>query len=147
MHYSRTLDEMADTDFFNAREKVINMVCDFAGYVNAECILVFDAYKNEDKVSRISKYDNITLVYTRTKQTADEYIEIKSKELSKDYKVIVVTSDALEQLRVFASGASRMSSREFYERYERFRKDNRKTTYKPLRPFAELKSLLTDEEE
>ena len=48
----------------------------------------------------LSKHDNITIVYTKNKQTADEYIENKSKELNKDYKVIVVTSDYLEQIRV-----------------------------------------------
>ncbi|MBR0461907.1 MAG: NYN domain-containing protein [Erysipelotrichaceae bacterium] len=146
MHYDEKLDELSKTDFHDAREKIINMVCDFAGYVNAQCILVFDAYKNSDYVSRVSEHDNITLVYTKTRQTADEYIERKSKELSKEYRVIVVTSDALEQLRVFSYGAGRMSSREFFERYERLRKDNKRVEYKPNRPFSELKSLLLEEE-
>ncbi|MBR2577672.1 MAG: NYN domain-containing protein, partial [Erysipelotrichaceae bacterium] len=142
MHYDEKLDELSRSDFHDARDKIINMVCDFAGYVNAQCILVFDAYKNSDLVSRINRHDNITLVYTKTRQTADEYIERKSQELSSSYRVIVVTSDALEQLRVFANGAGRMSSREFFERYERLKKDNRRVDYKPNRPFSELKGLL-----
>ena len=140
-------EELAINDFNDARDKVTNIVCDFAGYVNAECILIFDAYNNSDLISRINKYDNITIVYTKVKQTADEYIERKSKELSNDYKVIVVTSDYLEQIRVFANGASRLSSREFVDRYNRFKKNNKKIESKPNKPLAELKELLIENDE
>ena len=136
-----TLKEYREEDFQILRDKVVDMVCDFGGYVNAQCVLVFDAYKTEEKRARTINHDNITIVYTKNKQTADEYIEIKTKELTKDYKVIVVTSDYLEQLRVFANGANRMSSREFIERYELFKKDY-KIEHKPNRPLLELRELL-----
>lgn len=136
-----TLKEYREEDFQILRDKVVDMVCDFGGYVNAQCVLVFDAYKTEEKRARTISHDNITIVYTKNKQTADEYIEVKTKELTKDYKVIVVTSDYLEQLRVFANGANRMSSREFIERYELFKKDY-KIEHKPNRPLMELRELL-----
>lgn len=136
-----TLKEYREEDFQILRDKVVDMVCDFGGYVNAQCVLVFDAYKTEEKRARTITHDNITIVYTKNKQTADEYIEVKTKELTKDYKVIVVTSDYLEQLRVFANGANRMSSREFIERYELFKKDY-KIEHKPNRPLMELRELL-----
>ena len=136
-----TLKEYREEDFQILRDKVVDMVCDFGGYVNAQCVLVFDAYKTEEKRARTINHDNITIVYTKNKQTADEYIEVKTKELTKDYKVIVVTSDYLEQLRVFANGANRMSSREFIERYELFKKDY-KIEHKPNRPLMELRELL-----
>ena len=103
-----SLKEYREEDFQILRDKVVDMVCDFGGYVNAQCVLVFDAYKTEEKRTRTINHDNITIVYTKNKQTADEYIEVKTKELTKDYKVIVVTSDYLEQLRIFANGANRM---------------------------------------
>ena len=140
-----TLKEYKEEDFSLLRDKIIDMVCDFAGYINGQCVLVFDAYKTEEKQSRIIKHDNITIVYTKNKQTADEYIENKSKELNKDYKVIVVTSDYLEQIRVFANGASRMSSREFIERYTIFRQD-KKVEHKPNRPLENLRQLLEDDD-
>ena len=136
-----SLKEYREEDFQILRDKVVDMVCDFGGYVNAQCVLVFDAYKTEEKRARTINHDNITIVYTKNKQTADEYIEVKTKELTKDYKVIVVTSDYLEQLRVFANGANRMSSREFIERYELFKKDY-KIEHKPNRPLMELRELL-----
>ena len=138
-------EELAFADFTDARNKVTNMVCDFSGYVNAECILVFDAYNNPDLISRINEFDNITIVYTKSKQTADEYIERKSKELVNDYKVIVVSSDYLEQIRVFANGASRLSSREFIDRYNRFKKNNKKIEIKPNRPLEKLRELLKED--
>lgn len=142
MHF---LDDYKDEDFSILRDKVIEIVCDFQGYVNASCILVFDAYKNLDTVSKINKYDNITIVYTKNKQTADEYIEIKSKELKDDYKIIVVSSDYLEQIRVFSNGAARLSSREFIERYKNFKKEKHKVNYIPNRPLSKLKEILFEE--
>lgn len=141
-------EELAFSDLINAREKTINLVCDFAGYVNAETVLVFDAYKSESSKTIVNRMDNITIVYTKEKQTADTYIELKSKELKNDYKIIVVTSDSLEQLRVYSNDASIISSREFLNRYENFRRNSKHlSTYKPFRPFEDLKNLLERNEE
>ena len=108
-------------------------------------MLVFDAYKTYEKVSRIINHDNITIVYTKNKQTADEYIEIKTKELKEEYRIIVVTSDYLEQLRVFSNGASRLSSKAFLERYQSFRKDNLKINTISNKPLKDLRKLLEEE--
>lgn len=140
-------EELAFSDLINAREKVINTVCDFAGYVAAETILVFDAYKANGSKAEIMEYDNITIVYTKENQTADTYIENRSKELKNDYKVIVVTSDNLEQLKVFSNDSSIISSREFMLRYENFKKNNTFISNKiKNKPFAELKKLLLEED-
>lgn len=141
------LDDYKEEDFSIFRDKVIDIVCDFAGYVNAQCLLVFDGYKTDALKNRLIEHDNISIIYTKNKQTADEYIERKSKELISDYRIIVVTSDYLEQIRVFANGASRLSSREFINRYNNFRKENNKVIYKPNRPLKELKQLLESEDE
>ncbi len=141
-----SLDEYNDEDFSILRDKVIDIVCDFKGYVNADCVLVFDAYKKEETVSRVIEHDNITIVYTKNRQTADEYIERKTKELKDDYKIIVVTSDYLEQIRVFANGASRLSSRAFIERYNNFKKDKIKNDIVPNRPMQDLRKLFEDQE-
>ena len=55
--------------------------------------------------------NGIYVVYTKESQTADAYIEKTAKELEKNYKVTVATSDGLEQLIIFGSGASRMPAR------------------------------------
>ena len=138
-------EQLALNDLMNGRNNTINLVCDFAGYVDCSVVLVFDAYNNNYNKPVISDNDNITIVYTMYNQTADTYIELKSKELEDDYKVIVVTSDNLEQLKVFSNNASIISSREMLKRYDNFRKNNQKlNNIKPNKPLEKLKELLED---
>ena len=124
------------------REKVIDLVCDFAGYVSASLVLVFDAYLQDASKETVSIQDNITIVYTRNGQTADMFIEEKAKELSDKYRIIVVTSDNLEQLSIFSSGAFRLSSREFLARYNNMRKNIAPSQRVFNRPLEELRKLL-----
>ena len=80
-----------------------------------EIIIVFDAYKVKGNVGEIERIGDLTVVYTKEAQTADAYIEKTARELSKNYKVTVATSDNLEQLIVFGSGAYRMSANAFLD--------------------------------
>ena len=59
--------------------------------------------------------DGVCVIYTKEAQTADSYIEKTAKELSKNYKVTVATSDGLEQLIIFGSGAFRLSAKALEE--------------------------------
>ncbi|MBQ2138787.1 MAG: NYN domain-containing protein, partial [Erysipelotrichaceae bacterium] len=136
------LEDVSLDNLTMAREKVIDLVCDFSGYVAADCVLVFDAYLQDASRVAVSQRDNISIVYTRTGQTADMYIEAKSKELSDKYRIIVVTSDALEQLSVFSSDAFRLSSREFLARYHNMRKNMTHTEKVSNRPLEQLRDLL-----
>ena len=139
------MDDIPLDDLMSAREKVIDLVCDYAGYIDGECILVFDAYKNEYSKPSVHKERNITIVYTKRKQTADMYIEKMSGELEDDYNVNVVTSDALEQLMIFSHHAYRLSSREFIKRHENFKKNHLAKQDRYInRPLEDLKKLLED---
>ena len=141
------MDDAPLDDLTMGREKVIDLVADFAGYVSASLVLVFDAYLQDSYRSKISERDNITIVYTKTGQTADTYIEAKSKELKDRYRIIVVTSDALEQLSIFSSDAFRLSSREFLARYANMKKNMQHIEKVSNRPLQQLKELLNPEEE
>ena len=141
------MDDAPLDDLTMGREKVIDLVTDFAGYVSANLVLVFDAYLQDSYRSRISERDNITIVYTKSGQTADTYIEAKSKELKDNYRIIVVTSDALEQLSIFSSDAFRLSSREFLARYANMKKNMTHIEKVSNRPLKELKDLLNSNED
>ena len=52
------------------------------------------------------------VIYTRTGQSADQYIERKVHELKDKYRITVATSDGLIQNSILANGARRMSSKE-----------------------------------
>lgn len=140
------IKKIAVTDLISARDKVIDIVCDFQGYVGKECVLVFDAYRNNVPIPVVSKEYNIDIVYTKMGQTADMWIEQKAEELDDKYKIFVVTSDGLEQLKVFSSSCFRMSSNEFMHRYEnlqkRYKNTTRNTKHQPLK---ELRKLLYED--
>lgn len=139
-------EENALNDLISSRENTINTICDFSGYVNAEIIVVFDAYKTSSVLNEVIKRDNITLVYTQNKITADYYIEHKVEELEKEYKLIVVTSDIMEQMKVYSNNASIISSREFVARYENMKKNSTKLNNTVhFKPFEDLRKLLEED--
>ena len=146
MYSVESIKKIASKDLLSARDKVVDIVCDFQGYVGQECVLVFDAYRNDVSIPVVTKECNITIVYTKMGQTADMYIEQKSKELAEDYKVFVVTSDGLEQLKVLSNNSFRISCREFMHRYENLKKKYKNTTSNSKhQPLKELRKLLYED--
>ena len=107
------LKELAKDNLDAARQRLINIMCNYQGVRQCNLILVFDAYKVKGNVGEIEKYHNITIVYTKEAETADMYIEKTTNQLGKDYRVRVATSDGLEQLIILAHGALRVSASEF----------------------------------
>lgn len=108
------LRELSEDNIDGARQKLINILCNYQGYKKCELILVFDAYKVKGD-REIERVNNIDIVYTKEAETADMYIEKTSHKLAKNNLVRVVTSDGMEQLIILAGGALRVSSRAFFE--------------------------------
>lgn len=105
------LKEIARDNLEAARDKLVEIMNTYKLFKKCEVIVVFDAYKVKGNRGEVEKNNDITVVYTREAQTADAYIEKAARELSKNYKVTVATSDGLEQLIIFGSGAYRMPAR------------------------------------
>lgn len=106
------LKSLAAANIDAAREKLIDELSNFRGFRNCEVILVFDAYRIKGHSEEISMYKGLHLVYTKEAETADQYIEKTSKRIAAKYHTTVATSDHLEQIIVFGSGASLISARE-----------------------------------
>lgn len=113
------LKALAAVNIDSARDKLIDVMSNYQGYVGCELILVFDAYKVKQNPGSITKHGNIHVVYTKEAETADMYIEKTTHELGRKYKVTVASSDGLEQLIIMGQGALRMSSRGLREEVER----------------------------
>ena len=109
------LREMALQDIMAARDKLIDMLVDFAGFRKEHVILVFDAYKVRGGRGEVIHVGGIDVIYTKEAETADLYIEKAAHELSKKYKVTVATSDAVEQVIIYGAGAYRMSAQNLLE--------------------------------
>ena len=116
------LNELAKASIDAARNKLMDILSNYQGFIGCTLILVFDAYKVKGNQGEVQKYHNIYVVYTKEAETADQYIEKTTHKIGRKYKVTVATSDALEQVIVMGQGAYRISARDFYEEVERDRK-------------------------
>ncbi len=96
-----------------ARNKLINILCNYQGFKRNEVIVVFDAYKVKGNKGEVERQGGITIVYTKEAETADMYIEKATRTLGKKHRVRVATSDSLEQLIILGGGAIRVSANEF----------------------------------
>ena len=116
------LKKIAQDDIEDARHKLANTLCNYQGFKKCEVILVFDAYKVKGNVGEISKYHNITIVYTKEAETADMYIEKVTHEIGRKHRVRVATSDGLEQIIILGHGALRLSASAFLEEVQEVEK-------------------------
>ena len=104
------LKELAAVNIEGARNKLMDILCNYQGYKKNTLIVVFDAYKVKGNPGEVLKYHNIHVVYTKEAETADQYIEKTVHEIGRKYQVTVATSDALEQVIILGQGGTRMSA-------------------------------------
>ena len=109
------LKELSKINIEGARNKLMDILCNYQGYKKCTLILVFDAYKVPGFGGEIMKYHNIHVVFTKEAETADQYIEKAVHEMAQKHKVTVATSDWLEQKIIMGAGANRMSAKGLLE--------------------------------
>ena len=109
------LKELAAVNIDGARERLMDILCNYQGFKKSTLILVFDAYKVKGNPGSVETYHNIHVVYTKEAETADQYIEKTVHEIGRKYSVTVATSDQLEQVIILGQGGQRMSARELLE--------------------------------
>lgn len=117
------LKELAKDNLESARVSLLDKLSVYKSYFKCEIIVVFDAYKVKGNIGEVEKLGDINIVYTREKQTADQYIEKVTHKLIKDYNVTVVTSDNAEQVIVYNTGASILSVKKFKQEIENIEKN------------------------
>lgn len=121
------LRELAAVNIDGARDKLIDIMSNYQGYVGNTVIVVYDAYKVKGNPGSVLKYHNIHVVYTKEAETADQYIEKTVHQIGRRYQVTVATSDALEQMIIWGDGAVRMSAQGLYEAVEKAKEDMQRT--------------------
>ncbi|WP_425754863.1 NYN domain-containing protein [Ihubacter sp. rT4E-8] len=110
------MQEMTKVNLEASRALLIETLQNYQGYTGETIILVFDAYKQPGNIGATEKYGNLSVVYTKEGQTADQYIEKYVLDNVKKQKITVATSDGLEQMMIFGQGALRMPVRELIAR-------------------------------
>ncbi len=112
IHAWEELSEIAADNLEDARDKLLDIMSNYKGFIKSEVIVVFDAYKVKNNKGNVYTHRNITVVYTKEAETADHYIERTTKQLVKEYSVKVATSDYLEQIIIMGAGGIRVTPRE-----------------------------------
>ena len=112
------LNELSKVSLDAARMKLLDIMCNYQGYVKSHVIVVFDAYKVKGNPGSVEKYHNISVVYTKEAETADMYIEKTTKEIAKKHRVRVATSDGMEQMIILGHGATRISAKSLQDEVE-----------------------------
>ena len=96
-----------------ARERLVHLVADYAGYSGEEVIVVFDGHYTDRPVRSRSMMHGVEVVFTKHAESADNFIEAACAAAPRWRHVRVATSDATEQTVTLGRGAVRISSREF----------------------------------
>ncbi|MBQ3544814.1 MAG: TetM/TetW/TetO/TetS family tetracycline resistance ribosomal protection protein [Lachnospiraceae bacterium] len=107
------LKELAMVNLDSARDKLLDILSNYQGFVGIKLMVVFDAYKVKGFKGEQKEYNNISVVFTKEAQTADAYIERFAHDNGKKYDITVATSDGLEQIIILGQGCMLMSAREF----------------------------------
>ena len=119
------LNSLSKLNLESARMSLLEIMCNYQGYMGGNLIVVFDAYKVQGNKGSVEKYKNIHVVYTKEAETADQYIEKTVHTIGKKHRVTVATSDRLEQIIILGEGAVRLSAAGLKDEVERAIKDIR----------------------
>ncbi len=120
------LKELADKNIDSARDKLMDILCNYQGYKKCQLMVVFDAYRVKGHDTEVSEYHNILVVYTKEAETADSYIEKFAHKNSNKYDITVATSDRLEQMIIMGQGCRALSARSLLEKVKEAEKELRK---------------------
>ena len=106
------LKELAEINIDSAREKLLDVMCNYQGIRNCNLIVVFDAYRVKGHETENLNYHNIHVVYTKEAETADQFIEKFAHENGRKYNVTIATSDRLEQIIIRGQNCHLLSARD-----------------------------------
>lgn len=119
----KELKELAEQNIDSARDRLLDIMCNYQGIRGCHLIVVFDAYRVQQHQTEVLDYLNIHVVYTKEAETADQYIEKFAHEHAGTYQVRVATSDGLEQIIIRGQGCGLVSARELQEEIQYLEKE------------------------
>jgi predicted RNA-binding protein with PIN domain len=117
------LKKTAEYSLEDARQQLLDIMQDFQGYKGYRIIVVFDAHMIKGGIEKKETAGKVEVVYTRENETADHYIERWTDGIQKNMRVMVATSDFLQQTIVMSRGAVRISARELLDQVRAFQKE------------------------
>lgn len=108
----KELRPLRDTNFEEARNRLLELMAEYKAALAVRVIVVFDAHLVPG-AQQTYVQSAVEIIYTRKNETADERIEKLTNELKgRKIQIYVATSDMTEQNVIFGNGALRKSARE-----------------------------------
>ncbi|MDR1600688.1 MAG: NYN domain-containing protein [Oscillospiraceae bacterium] len=95
-----------------ARERLANCLSEYAAFEGIEVALVFDATRSDRLTRTEERSGQLTVVFTRAGETADQYIERAADCAPRNRELRVASSDSVVQTIAFGRGAARIPARE-----------------------------------
>ncbi|MCQ2521651.1 MAG: NYN domain-containing protein [Lachnospiraceae bacterium] len=95
------------------RRKLVEDLSEYQAIKGMQVMVVFDAYRLQNHAEEVAEEGGVKVVFTKTAQTADQFIERFTRLNAGKLRIRVVTSDGLEQIIVRGADALVTSSREF----------------------------------
>lgn len=120
------LQILKELDLEDARDKLIHELSEFQSYSGMKVYVVFDAHQVPGLGKKLTN-QNLRILYTKEKQTADELIErLVTKMMRRGVEIYVATSDMVEQHVIFGLKAYRITAHELFVMIEQNKKNVRK---------------------
>lgn len=119
------LELLAKENMEAARQKLIDILCDYKPLRKSNIMVVFDAYRVAGGKESCEMYNNISVVFTGEAQTADHFIEKFAYDNKKKYNITVATSDGLEQIIIRGAGANLLSANDLKNDINRLKEELR----------------------
>lgn len=117
------LKELAEVSLDGAREKLQEILADFAAMKGVCLMIVYDAYRLQGHREEVFEDHNIKVVYTKEAETADQYIEKFAAKHATEYRITVATSDGLEQIIIRGQGCFLLSAKDLREEIQNKKKE------------------------
>ncbi|WP_028559461.1 NYN domain-containing protein [Paenibacillus pinihumi] len=106
------LERLKELGLEEARDRLLDLLADYQGFTGMQIYVIFDAHQVPGLGASYRQHQ-LSVLYTKEKETADECIERLVVELTKRGRnIYVATSDLVEQHVAFGKGALRVSARE-----------------------------------
>ncbi|MCM1272172.1 MAG: NYN domain-containing protein [Clostridium sp.] len=106
------LKELADLNMDSAKDRLLSILANYKGMTDYGIIVVFDGYKLKNNPGSENTTDEITVIYTKEGETADQYIEKFTNSNQTCYNITVASSDGLIQQITRGQNCTVLSSRE-----------------------------------
>jgi len=135
------LKKLKEESLEDARDKLVEMLQEYAVFKDCSIYVVFDAHLVSGSVEKHERVGKINVIYTKEGETADCFIERTVPNLIKMGTVAVVTSDYLEQRIALQMGGIRITPREFLLEIESIKKGIRE---KAKTSYSQQKTTLED---